>query len=84
MSTFCTINGDDKLKIRVNFFIYPIAVLSFVSMFIFSFFGGIRLAAIPLDFFYSFFARPRSMNERNLKTKRFIIKRIRGCKNIRR
>ena len=52
---------------------YAIAILTFVSWFVFSFFGGIGLAAVPLDFFYSFFTRPKSMSGRNLKKRKNLL-----------
>ena len=66
----CTVNKDDSIEINVSFIIYAIAILSFVSWIVFSFFGGIGLAAVPLDFFYSFFTRPKSMSGRNLKKRK--------------
>jgi len=38
-----------ELKVDVSFIIYIIGFLSFISWFIFVLFGGIGLAAIPLD-----------------------------------
>lgn len=46
--------------------------MSFISWFIFVIFGGIGLAAIPLDLFYDFHTRPKTLKPRaleNLKQK---------------
>ena len=69
----CNVNKESTITISVSFIIYAIAILSFVSWFVFAFFGGIGLAAVPLDFFYSFFTRPRSMSGRNLKKRKEIL-----------
>ena len=69
----CDVNENDKITIDINFIIYAIAILSFVSWFVFAFFGGIGLAAVPLDFFYSFFTRPKSMSGRNLKKRKKVL-----------
>ena len=73
ITSICTINSDDILELKVSYIVYAIALLSFVSWFVFSFFGGIGLAAVPLDFFYDFCTRPRSMIGRNLKRRKKIL-----------
>ena len=73
LDSLCTIDKDDTIELDVSFIIYAIAILSFVSWFVFAFFGGIGLAAVPLDFFYSFFTRPKSMSGRNLKKRKNIL-----------
>ena len=73
LDVLANINRDDKIELKINFIIYSIAILTFVSWIVFSFFGGIGLAAIPLDFFYSFFTRPRSMSGRNLKKRKDLL-----------
>lgn len=73
IENLCTINRNDSIEIQVSFIIYAIAILTFVSWFIFSFFGGIGLAAVPLDYFYTFFNRPKSMSGRNLKKRKNIL-----------
>ena len=70
LTDLCSINKDSNIEINVSFIIYANAILSFVSWIVFSFFGGIGLAAVPLDFFYSFFTRPKSMSGRNLKKRK--------------
>ena len=73
INNLCTVNRDDKIEMDVNFIVYAIAILTFVSWLIFSFFGGIGLAAVPLDFFYSFFTRPKSMSGRDLKKRKNLL-----------
>ena len=73
LDSLCTINKDDSIELKVSFIVYAIAILTFVSWFVFSFFGGIGLAAVPLDFFYSFFTRPKSMSGRNLKKRKNLL-----------
>ena len=83
LDNLCNINKDDKIELEVSFIIYAIAILSFVSWFVFSFFGGIGLAAVPLDFFYSFFTRPKSMSGRNLKKrKKFLLTELEDLKSL--
>ena len=83
LGNLCNINKDDKIELEVSFIIYAIAILSFVSWFVFSFFGGIGLAAVPLDFFYSFFTRPKSMSGRNLKKrKKFLLTELEDLKSL--
>ena len=74
ITSICEINTDDILEINVSFIIYCIAILSFVSWIIFSFFGGIGLAAVPLDFFYDFCTRPKSMISRNIRRRKKNLK----------
>ena len=77
ITKICNISEDkflDKfLEIQVSFIVYAIAILSFVSWIVFSFFGGIGLAAVPLDFFYDFCTRPKSMIGTNLKKRKKIL-----------
>ena len=83
LDSLCTINKDDSIELKVSFIVYAIAILTFVSWFVFSFFGGIGLAAVPLDFFYSFFTRPRSMSGRNLKKrKNFLLTELEELKSL--
>ena len=63
-SDFSLINceeNDESLSIKVNFIIYMMAVLVFVSWILFALFGGIGLAAVPIDLFCSFRNRPKRM-----------------------
>jgi LMBR1 domain-containing protein 1 len=51
----------EDLKIDVTFPIYIIGLMSFISWFLFVLFGGIGLAALPLDHFYDFCTRPKAL-----------------------
>ena len=73
ITKICNIREDKFLEIQVSFIVYAIAILSFVSWIVFSFFGGIGLAAVPLDFFYDFCTRPKSMIGTNLKKRKKIL-----------
>ena len=73
ITKICNISEDKFLEIQVSYIVYAIAILSFVSWIVFSFFGGIGLAAVPLDFFYDFCTRPKSMIGTNLKKRKKIL-----------
>jgi len=47
--------------INVSFPIYTIGLISFLSWFLFTLFGGIGLTAIPLDLLRSYAARPKKI-----------------------
>ena len=64
---------DEDIEIKVNFLIYSIAVLLFVSWLLFAFFGGIGLAAIPIDLFCSFKKRPKHMRSREIERRKNIL-----------
>ena len=59
-----------NLEIKVNFLIYATGVLTFVSWIAFALFGGIGLAAVPLDFFHSFLTRPKSIKSSDMDKRR--------------
>jgi len=52
------ITKNEDLVLNVSFPIYTIGLISFLSWFLFALFGGIGLAAIPLDLIRAFCARP--------------------------
>jgi hypothetical protein len=58
--------AETEFAIDVSFPIYIIGLMSFISWFIFVIFGGIGLAAIPLDLIYDFITRPKSLKKRIL------------------
>ena len=66
---------DGDIEIKVNFLIYSIAVLLFVSWLLFAFFGGIGLAAIPIDLFCSFRKRPKHMRSKEIERRKNILRR---------
>ena len=53
--------SNTELKIDVSFPIYIIGLMSFISWFLFVLFGGIGLAALPLDLMYDFCTRPKKL-----------------------
>ena len=68
---------NEEIEIKVNFLIYSIAVLLFVSWLLFAFFGGIGLAAIPIDLFCSFRKRQKHMRSKEIdRRKNVLIKNI--------
>ena len=68
---------EEEIEIKVNFLIYAMAVLLFVSWLLFAFFGGIGLAAIPIDLFCSFRKRPKHMRSKEIdRRKTILIKNI--------
>lgn len=63
----CTITAT-TFAIQVSFPIYIIALMSFISWFLFVLFGGIGLFALPLDLLYDFCTRPKKLNEHELES----------------
>ena len=69
--------AEGDIQIKVNFLIYAMAVLLFVSWILFALFGGIGLAALPIDLFSSFCNRPKHMKSREIdKRKDILVKNI--------
>ena len=68
---YSSLDGD--MQIEVNFLIYAVAVLLFVSWLLFAFFGGIGLAAIPIDLFCSFKKRPKRMRTKEIEKRKEIL-----------
>ena len=64
---------DNNIELKVNIIIYSIAVLTFFSWIIFSLFGGIGLASIPMEFFISFINRPKNINNVDAKERKKIL-----------
>jgi len=54
----CTTNEDSHIEFTVDFKVYAIALLSFISYLLFMLFGGVGIFAFPLDLIYSFCTRP--------------------------
>lgn len=59
-----------ELTVEVSFIIYCVAVMSFISWFIFAIFGGIGLAAVPLDFFHDFCTRPKHLKSSEIEIRK--------------
>jgi len=85
-SVFKTTNchtEDTNLTLTVSFPIYAIAILSFLSWFIFICFGSIGLAALPLDCFYTYCTRPQIISKDDLeKKKKTLISQVKDVKII--
>ena len=74
---------DTDIQIKVNFIIYSIAVLLFVSWLLFALFGGIGLAAVPLDLFYKFRNRPKHMRSSEIdKRKGKLLKNVEELRKL--
>lgn len=79
----CSVKKNVKIEIDISFIIYLIAVMSFISWFIFAVFGGIGLAAIPLDFFYDFRTRPKHLKRIEIDQRRTdLLKNIEDLKQL--
>lgn len=65
----CTF-GTTEFAIQVSFPIYIIALMSFISWFLFVLFGGIGLAALPLDLIYDFCTRPKKLSGPEMESKK--------------
>ena len=74
---------DSTIQIKVNFIIYAIAVLVFVSWILFALFGGIGLAAVPIDLFYAFRNRPRHMRSIEVdRRKKKLMENVENLRNL--
>jgi LMBR1 domain-containing protein 1 len=77
------VKEDTKLHINVSFIIYVIGFMSFFSWIMFCVFGGIGIAALPLDLIYDFITRPKKRTfEEMQKIKEEIVKNATIVKNI--
>jgi LMBR1 domain-containing protein 1 len=56
-----------ELPVDVSFPIYVIGMMSFISWFLFVLFGGVGMAALPLDFFYDFCTRPKKLSRNDME-----------------
>ncbi len=82
LATGC-IQAKTTLVIDVSFPIFVIGLMSFISWFFFVIFGGIGLAALPLDFFYDFFTRPIKISQSELKyLKETTVKRSKEIEKV--
>ena len=70
-------NLDDEqtLDLSVSYITYCIAILSFISWFLFALFGGIGLSAVPLDFFHSFLTRPIKVRSSEINIRKEVLLR---------
>lgn len=78
----CT-KDDSQIGIKVSFPIYVIALMTFLSSFLFSIFGGIGLAALPFDCIYGFTSRPKILSNQQLEiNKTELVKLSKDVKEI--
>jgi LMBR1 domain-containing protein 1 len=86
VNTFKTTNchtEDTNLILTVSFPIFAIAILSFLSWFVFICFGSIGLAALPLDCFYTYCTRPQIISKDDLeKKKKALISQVKDVKIV--
>jgi LMBR1 domain-containing protein 1 len=84
------ITTNTSFTLDVSFPIFVIGLMSFISWFLFIIFGGIGLAALPLDFIYDFCTRPKKISqseikylkEKTAKRAKEIEKILNECKNL--
>lgn len=73
----------ETLEIGVSFPIYIIAFMSFISWFLFVLFGGIGLAAVPLDLFYDFCTRPKRLKAHEIENyKKKVLRESESLKQL--
>ncbi|OMJ74061.1 hypothetical protein SteCoe_27114 [Stentor coeruleus] len=68
------IEKTEDLVIPVTFPIYVMALMSFVGWFLLSWFGGIGLGAIPLDFINKYRLRPQRLTRVELEAKERLLR----------
>lgn len=54
----CKKKEDSNIEFTISFQVYAIALLTFISYFLFMLFGGVGIFSFPLDLIYSFCTRP--------------------------
>ena len=57
------------MTFQSSFIVYMIALVSFVGWIFFSVFGGVGLAALPMDLITAFTTRPKAMSAEEAKTR---------------
>ena len=53
------------LQLPASFFVYIVGILNTLGWVLLSVFGGIGLSALPIDFFYSWISRPKTISTEN-------------------
>jgi len=56
------VTSDDTINYRISFLLYVVSMLTFIGMFLFVVFGGIGLAALPMDLINGYRKRPKFIN----------------------
>lgn len=57
--TLIPLGPNNTLDFSINYVLYIISILAFIGMFLFTIFGGIGLAALPMDLINGFRNRPK-------------------------
>ena len=74
LNEICQTDTDKKsIHLKVNIIIYSMAVITFISWLIFALFGGIGLAAVPIDFYISFKKRPKTITSEDIKERKKLL-----------
>lgn len=47
------------MELSISFFVFLMAFITFVGMFLFVMFGGVGLFALPIDYIHAFTRRPK-------------------------
>jgi len=63
----CKCDPTQFVSYRVSFILYLISILTFIGVFLFILFGGIGMAALPIDLIQGFKYRPRYMTVEQYK-----------------
>eukprot|EP00624_Nannochloropsis_granulata_P000513 evm.model.NODE_1193_length_18015_cov_29.075548.6 len=61
------------MTFQSSFVVYMVALLSFVGWIFFSVFGGVGLAALPMDLITAFTARPKAMSAEKLAHEQLLL-----------
>ena len=61
------------MTFQSSFIVYMIALVSFVGWFLFAVFGGVGLAALPMDLITAFTGRPKPMSAEELAHEQLLL-----------
>lgn len=61
------------MTFQSSFIVYMIALVSFVGWFLFAIFGGVGLAALPMDLITAFTTRPKAMTAEELAHEQLLL-----------
>lgn len=62
-----------RISFQSTFIVYMIALVSFVGWFLFAIFGGVGLAALPMDLITAFTTRPKPMPAEELAHEQLLL-----------
>jgi len=71
----CTQKTDQTVNYRVSILLYLISMLAFAGMFVFVFFCGIGMAALPMDLINSWRTRPKKIDFKRYAETKIIMGR---------